>query len=594
MVEILDWVQIKSVLKRINIERVFFMDVKELYRQWCQQELEDADLTQELEAIASDEDGIFDRFYQELDFGTAGLRGVIGAGTNRMNIYTVRKATQGIANYLTARKGDAQVAIAYDSRNKSQLFARETACVFAANGIRVHLYEELMPTPMLSFAVRQLHCDAGVVITASHNPAKYNGYKAYGSDGCQIDPEMADEIMDSIGKLDTFRDVKTVEFDAAVQAGTITYISQDVIEAFYEQVLSQSVNRGVAENSGLKLVYTPLNGTGNKPVREILRRIGVKDVAVVKEQEYPDGNFPTCPYPNPEIRQALEKGLALCKELGADMLLATDPDCDRVGIAVRDGEDYRLFTGNEVGVLLLYYIASCKKASGTLPKDPICVKTIVTTKMIDAVAADFGVEVRNVLTGFKFIGGVIAELEAKGEEERYLLGFEESYGYLTGGYVRDKDAVDGAMMIVEMASYYKAQGKLLTQVLDELYEKYGYYLCSQESFAFEGAAGMAHMAQLMDSLRANPLTQIAGTPTSYVADYKSSKRVDLNTQEEFQLQQPKANVLEFGLADGSTVIVRPSGTEPKIKVYYFVKAADKAAAQSVQDALRQFMGAQMK
>lgn len=570
------------------------MDVKELYKRWAAQPLEDEDLKNELLAVEGNDEEIFDRFYKELDFGTAGLRGVIGAGTNRMNIYTVRKATQGIADYIKAHSENGSVAIAYDSRIKSDLFAKETARVFAANGIKVYIYRELMPTPALSFAVRELKCDAGVIITASHNPAKYNGYKAYGADGCQIGPEIADEVIAVIRRLDIFDDIKIADFDESLKNGMIEYIGDEVIESFYRNVLSQAVNEGIAADSGLKLVYTPLNGAGNKPVREILKRIGIKDVAVVKEQENPDGNFPTCPYPNPEIRQALEKGLELCKELDADMLLATDPDCDRVGIAVKDGSDYRLFSGNEVGVLLLNYIASCRKAKGTLPKNPVCVKTIVTTNMINDVAADYGVEVRNVLTGFKFIGGVIAELEEIGQADRYILGFEESYGYLTGGYVRDKDAVDASMMIVEMASYYKKQGKLLTQVLDELYEKYGHYLCSQESFAFEGASGMQHMADIMDSMRKSPMAEIASIKTTYFADYGTSEKKDIATGNVTEIKLPKSNVLEFGLEDGSTVIVRPSGTEPKIKIYYSVKGKTKQASEDVHARLKEAMGTFMK
>ncbi len=570
------------------------MNEKELYKLWTAQNLEDKDLKEELLSIKDNDDEIFDRFYKELDFGTAGLRGVIGAGTNRMNIYTVRKATQGIADYIKAHSENGSVAIAYDSRIKSDLFAKETARVFAANGIKVYIYRELMPTPALSFAVRELKCDAGVIITASHNPAKYNGYKAYGSDGCQIGPEIADEVIEIIRGLDIFSDIKIADFDKSLENGTIEYISDDVIESFYKNVLSQSVNHGIAENSGLKLVYTPLNGAGNKPVREILKRIGIKDVHVVKEQENPDGNFPTCPYPNPEIRQALEKGLELCKELDADMLLATDPDCDRVGIAVKDKDDYRLFSGNEVGVLLLNYIASCRKENGTLPKNPVCVKTIVTTNMINDVAKTYGVEVRNVLTGFKFIGGVIAELEEMGQADRYILGFEESYGYLTGGYVRDKDAVDASMMIVEMASYYKKQGKLLTQVLEELYEKYGWYLCSQESFAFEGASGMKHMVDIMDSMRKSPMPQIAGVKTVYLADYGVSEKKDIVTGKTEAIELPQSNVLEFGLEDGSTVIVRPSGTEPKIKIYYSVKGASQTESENMQANLKKAMEAIIK
>ncbi|MEG2597163.1 MAG: phospho-sugar mutase, partial [Oscillospiraceae bacterium] len=444
------------------------------YAEWLSKDLEDNDLIKELQQIKGNAEEINDRFYRELEFGTGGLRGVIGAGTNRMNIYTIRKATQGLANYVTANWKDGSVAVSYDSRNKSDIFAREAARVLAANGVKVHIYSELMPTPCLSFAVRELKCSMGIMVTASHNPAKYNGYKAYGADGCQITNETADAVLCNIKSVNEFDDVHVMDFQQAVERGMISYISEDVVEAFYNNVLRQSINRDVVQSCGFKLVYTPLNGTGNKPVREILKRIGLSNVTVVKEQENPDGNFTTCPFPNPEIVEALDLGLKLCKETDADLLLATDPDCDRVGIAVKYQEKYKLLTGNEVGALLLQYIASQRKEKGTLPKRPIAVKTIVTTDLINCIAAEYGIEVVDVLTGFKYIGEKIGKLEKSGEESRYVFGFEESYGYLCGTYVRDKDAVVSSMLICEMAAFYANQGKNLVEVLQELYKKYGY------------------------------------------------------------------------------------------------------------------------
>ena len=455
--------------------------IQEKYTEWLKCATEDADLIEELKAIEGKEEEISDRFYRELAFGTAGLRGVIGAGTNRMNIYIVRKATQGIANYIKKHYENGSLAISYDSRIKSDVFARETARVCAANGIKVYIYKELMPVPCLSYAVRYYHTSMGVMVTASHNPAKYNGYKAYGPDGCQITDETADEVLANIDALNEFTDIQLMDFEEGVKQGLIEYIGDDCIESFYQDVLKCSLNSDVVASSGFKIVYSPLNGAGNKPVREILKRIGIKeeDLTIVPEQEYPDGNFPTCPYPNPEIRQALELGLQLCIKTGSDLMLATDPDCDRVGIAVKTGDDYKLLTGNEVGALMLYYIASQRKALGKMPKDPICIKTIVTTDLTNRIAEEFGVEIREILTGFKYIGEQIGLLEAAGEVERYILGFEESYGYLAGPHVRDKDAVCGSMMICEMAAFYATQGKSLVDVLGELYAKYGYYLCTQ-------------------------------------------------------------------------------------------------------------------
>ena len=445
------------------------------YERWLSQPLDDPDLTEELKSIQGQEDEINDRFYRELEFGTAGLRGVIGAGTNRMNVYTVRKATQGLSNYLLKHaEGKPQsVAIAYDSRIKGVLFSKESAAVLAANGIKAYIYPQLMPTPALSFAVRHLKCDAGICVTASHNPAKYNGYKAYGSDGCQITADMADGITQEIGALDIFSGVKKMDFEEGRKQGLIEYIGDETMGAFLDNVYKESL---IDDASNLKLVYTPLNGAGRVCVLRILERIGIKDVTVVPEQEYPDGNFPTCPYPNPEFREALQKGLELCEKVQPDLLLATDPDSDRVGIAVNQNGEFKLMTGNEVGILLLDFIARVKQEQGKLPAHPVAVTTIVSTDMVDPIAQHYGIEMRRCLTGFKYIGDIIAELEEKeGNADSYLLGFEESYGYLSGGYVRDKDAVDGSMLICQMASYYKRQGKTLVDVMNELYETYGYY-----------------------------------------------------------------------------------------------------------------------
>ena len=543
--------------------------VNELYKLWCESASEDADLVTELRSIAGDDDAITERFYKELEFGTGGLRGVIGAGTARMNIYTVRRATQGLADYVKSSFAAPSVAISYDSRIKSDTFAKAAASVLAANGIKVHLYTELMPTPMLSFAVRALGCSAGIMVTASHNPAKYNGYKVYGADGCQITLEVAETVINCINRLDIFKDVKTCDFDKAVSDGMISYIGQEVIEDYYKNVLAQGINTKLCPNSGLKIVYTPLNGTGNKPVREILSRIGISDVTIVKEQELPDGSFPTCPYPNPEIREALEYGLRLCDEVKPDLLLATDPDCDRVGIAVPNGNGgYELFSGNEVGSMLFAYICEQRTKLGTMPKNPIAVKTIVTTDLVKPIAEEYGVEIIDVLTGFKFIGEQIGLLEQKGEENRYILGFEESYGYLAGSYVRDKDAVVASMLIVEMAAYYRTQGITMLEARENLYKKYGVFKHQLESFTFEGAAGMHKMAELMQELRTNAPKTIAGLPVLEFADYIKGTAVNLANGAERDLNLPKSDVITFFLPDHASVVVRPSGTEPKIKVYY--------------------------
>ena len=554
------------------------------YRLWCEKAVNDKDLIKELKEIENNEELISDAFYKDLEFGTAGLRGVIGAGTNRMNIYTVGKASQGLAAYVNSVTKNGKIAIAYDSRIKSDVFAKCAASIFAANGIKVYIYDELMPTPMLSFAVRHLKCDAGVVITASHNPAKYNGYKAYGPDGSQLGPEAADYVLSIMNTVDTFEGVKTCDFETAVKEGKIEYIDQSVIEKYLDCVEAQRVEPNV-DISNLKIVYTPLNGAGNKPVRAILDRIGVKNIAVVPEQELPDGNFPTAPYPNPEIRQAFECALNLAKTYNPDILLATDPDSDRVGIAVKDGEDYKLFSGNDVGVLLLNYILERRTANNTLPKNPLAVKTIVSTELCQKIADDYGCELVNVLTGFKFIGEQITILEQKSEPERYVFGFEESYGYLTGDYARDKDAVVASMLICEMTVYYKNLGKSLIDVMDDIYKKYGYYYSVQKSFTCEGQSGMQKINGIMASLRENPPKEIDGIKVVKINDYGERVSFDTLNDTKTPIALPKSNVLFYYLENGSTLIVRPSGTEPKIKLYICAVGENDTDAESKRSSL---------
>lgn len=562
------------------------MTEMELYQSWRKNAVDDPDLQSELSAIENDAEAIQDRFYRDLAFGTGGLRGVIGAGTNRMNIYTVRKATQGLANYVKEAFSEPSVAISYDSRIKSTDFAKAAAEVLAANGVKVHIYTELKPTPMLSFAVRALHCSAGIMVTASHNPAKYNGYKAYGSDGCQMTIDAADAVLAKINALDIFNDVKHMPFDEALAAGMISYIGDDVIEDYFRNVLAQGINTDLCAKSGLKIVYTPLNGTGNKPVRTILNRIGIQEVTVVKEQENPDGNFTTCPYPNPEIREALQLGLQCCDQVKPDLLLATDPDADRVGIAVPDGKGgYALFSGNEVGAMLLEYICEQRIQKGTMPKHPVAVKTIVTTDIVEAICKAYGVELIEVLTGFKFIGEQIGFLEAKGEEDRYIFGFEESYGYLAGSYVRDKDAVVASMLICEMAAYYRTKGISMMQARENLYQKYGVYVHAQHSFTFEGESGMIRMQNIMEHLRTNRPEQIDNLKVIQFADYEKQVSIDLTTGTETAITLPQSNVLSFTLEQGAKVIIRPSGTEPKIKAYYTTTAATEAEAAAKKDEL---------
>ncbi len=562
------------------------MDIKKLYNEWLENAVEDKDLTAELESIKNNEDEIYDRFYTALKFGTAGLRGIIGAGTNRMNIYVVRQATQGLANYVLKKYGKGSVAISHDSRIKADLFMNEAARVLAANGIKVYITSELQPTPVLSYLVRYFKCQAGIMVTASHNPAAYNGYKAYGEDGCQMTDVAANTVYDEISKLDMFKDVKIADFDEAVSNGMIEYVDESVYDTYLEKVMEQQVNPGICEGADLKVVYTPLNGTGNKLVRKVLGKIGVKDVVVVPEQELPDGNFTTCPYPNPEIKEALAKGLELCEKEQPDLLLATDPDADRVGIAVKDYDgSYRLISGNEDGVMLTNYILSCKKASGKLPEKPVVVKTIVTTKLINKLCEKYDCELKNVLTGFKYIGEVILNLEKKHEENRYLFGFEESYGYLSGTYVRDKDAVVASMLVCEMAAYYKKQGKSLAEVIDGLYEEFGYYLNQTYSFEFDGAAGMQKMADIMTAVRDNIPKSIAGYDVVKVSDYLLKKETEIATGSAADIELPKSNVIALHLSGDNAVIIRPSGTEPKIKLYITSVGKDKTDATEICEKL---------
>ncbi|MBQ6509260.1 MAG: phospho-sugar mutase [Flexilinea sp.] len=552
------------------------MDINTVFSQWKQYAADDPDLIEELQALdpVKDEKDIYERFYRDLEFGTGGLRGVLGAGTNRMNIYVIRKVTQGLCDYLKSADQPLSAAIGYDSRIKSDLFAREAARVCAANGITAYLYPRLVPTPAVSWGVRYYKCGAGINVTASHNPSKYNGYKVYGSDGCQITPEAADKVLAASEKTDPFTDVKLADYDEAVASGLIKLIPNECLEAFVDAVLAL---RPGNDCSALKLVYTPLNGAGLECVKMLLKKMDVTNLTVVPEQEKPDGNFPTCPYPNPEIRQAMELGLQLVREVKADLLIGTDPDCDRMGAAVPDGKgDYRLITGNEMGVLLLDYLCRTRISKGTMPKDPVAVTTIVSTDMVTPIAKEYGVELRRTLTGFKFIGEQIAILEAAGHPERFIFGFEESYGYLSGPHVRDKDAVNAVMLAVECAAWYAGQGMSLLDAINALYDKYGYYRNDQINKAFEGAEGMVLMGKVMDSLRSDNPAAFAGDPVIGFTDYKNDDTGLI-----------PSNVLEFRLESGAKVIARPSGTEPKLKLYLSVKGKTEADAAKALDALRE-------
>lgn len=551
-----------------------------IFEKWLENTAGNNKIHNELLKIKYNDELVSDAFYTELDFGTAGLRGIIGAGTNRMNIYTVGRATQALAEYVLSISKNPSVAIAYDSRINSALFAKTAAAILAENGVTAYIYNELMPTPMLSFAVRELNCDAGIVITASHNPAKYNGYKVYGPDGCQLSTAAADNIMKMMQKTDYFEDVKYGNFEELLTKGTVKYIADSVIENYFKAVKSQSINGDTLDISDFSVIYTPLHGTGNKPVREILRRIGIESVAVVSEQELPDGNFPTAPYPNPEMKQPFELALRMAEKCNADILLATDPDADRVGIAVNDGKEFKLMTGNDVGALMLNYILECRTNNGTLPNNPVAVKTIVTTELCQKIADKYGCELINILTGFKYIGEQIAILEEKHEEDRYILGFEESYGYLTGTYVRDKDAVVASMLICEMAAYYKTKGLTLIDKLNELYKEFGYFINRQISYSFEGQSGMKKMSEIMQNLRTNPPVEFANQRIVSVEDYLSSERTEVHNNKKTLITLPKSDVITFNFENGSKIIFRPSGTEPKIKIYICAVDTDENTALS--------------
>lgn len=546
-------------------------DILSKWKRWDSEKLDDSDLEEEMELIRKDAAAIKERFYRDLEFGTGGLRGVIGVGTNRMNVHTVARVTQGYSNYLNQHWENASVAIAYDSRIKSVLFAKKAAEVLAANGIKVYIYPELMPTPALSFAVRYLKCTGGIVITASHNPSEYNGYKVYGRDGCQITSEVANSIISAINVLDTFVDVWTMSYDLAMEQGKIVYIDEDVVQAYCEAVSNQSLCKEKTDRN-LSIVYTPLNGSGLKCVLHTLEMNGFHNIFVVEEQKEPNGKFPTCPYPNPEMRETLKLGLRDAEKNGSELLLATDPDCDRVGIAIRHRDRYAFLSGNEVGVLLFDYICKRRIELGRMPKQPILLKTIVTTDMAKRVAAHYGVQVVDVLTGFKYIGEQIGLLEKRGEEEQFIFGFEESYGYLTGGYVRDKDGVNGSLMICEMCAYYKKKGLSLVEVLNELYEQYGYCLNTLHSYTFEGVDRFCRMKLIMGRLRENAPAEIGGLRVEALKDYQMG--VD---------GLPKSDVLKFFLDGNSSVVVRPSGTEPKIKIYLAVNASNRDKAMRLEN-----------
>lgn len=569
-------------------------DINSLYTLWCEKAVADSDLQSELLSVKGNSAEIGDRFYRNLEFGTAGLRGIIGAGTNRMNVYTVNQATQGLASYLLSEYDSPSVAIAYDSRIKSTDFAKSAAGVLAANGIKVYIYPELVPTPMLSFAVRELHCKGGIIITASHNPAEYNGYKCYDPEGYQMTDDAAAKTYEFILKTDMFSGVKTMDFEKAVEKGLVEYIGNDIVQKFYDCVEKCCLSKDITVKTDLKVIYTPLNGTGNKHVRAMLERIGIKNVYVVKEQELPDGNFPTCPYPNPEIKQVFECAIKMTEKEKADLLLATDPDCDRVGIAVLDGGEYKLMSGNEVGVLLAEYLLSRRQELGILPKNAVVVKSFVTTDLVDVVCKKYGASVKKLLTGFKYIGEYITGLEAKGEADRFVVGMEESYGYLSGIHARDKDAVVASTLICEMAAYYKEKGISLYEKMQEIYAEHGYYLNRVESFEFKGETGMEKMALIMETLRNDSLSSIAGYNVLAASDYKKSETVFLESGRTEKIELPKSNVLAYALDGANGVIIRPSGTEPKIKVYFTARGKTKDDAEKIFSSLSAAMKQYLK
>lgn len=566
------------------------MEIREKYELWLKNATDDKDLIEELSKLKDNDDGIYEKFYCELKFGTAGLRGIIGAGTSRMNIYTVRRATQGLANFLNKKYEKPSVAISHDSRIKADVFAKEAARVLAANGIKVYISKELQPTPVVSFAVRELSASAGIMVTASHNRASYNGYKCYGSDGCQMTDVNAGAVYEEIQKVDYFNgDIKLVDFEKGLESGLIEWIGDSVYEKYLKKVQEQTVNADVCRGSGLKVVYTPLNGAGNKLVRKILDRIGIENVTVVPEQEMPDGNFTTCPYPNPEEKDALSLSLELCQKTDADLLLATDPDSDRVGIAVKTKDGYRLMTGNETGIMLMNYILSSRKKNGTLPQDPVAVKTVVTSKLVDRICEKYGCELKVVLTGFKYIGEQILLLEQKNEQDRYVFGFEESYGYLAGTYVRDKDAVVASMLICEMAACYRKNGKSLDDVMNSIYNEFGHYLNRTESFEFSGSAGMGKICTIMSDLRSKPPVEVCGFKVTEIADYLQSYKKNIESGETEEIKLPMSNVLAYSLDGGNGIIVRPSGTEPKVKLYLTTVGKSQKEAAELSERFFSFM-----
>lgn len=569
-------------------------DVKLLYDLWVEKTKNNPEIQSELISVKDNDNEILDRFYKNLEFGTAGLRGVLGAGTNRMNVYTVCRATQGLADYLNSKSNNASVVIGHDSRIKSDVFAAECATVLAANGVKVYLFPHLIPTPIVSFAVMRLKCDSGIVITASHNPSKYNGYKCYDPKGYQMTDEAANETYSYIQKVDAFDGIKRMPFNEALEKGLIEYVGEELVEEFYALVMQRPINPETNKNSDIKIIYTPLNGTGNVHVRTVLNRAGFKSVAVVKQQEMPDGTFPTCPYPNPEIKQVFECALEMTKEDKADLLLATDPDCDRVGIAVLAGDEYVLLTGNDVGVLLADYMLSARLAKGTLPENSLMTKSLVSTPLISRVAAKYGCTVVDVLTGFKYVGEFIANLEKTGDEHRFIMGFEEAYGYLIGTHARDKDGVSASLMVCEMAAYYKEKGMTLVDALNEIYKEFGYYTDDLYNLPYEGASGMVKMQQIMSETRSNPPAELAGMPVLKVYDYSTSTVTDTVSGAVEAINLPQSNILAYALPDGNFAIVRPSGTEPKIKIYITGCGKSKAESKEVAKKIGDDMKALLK
>ncbi len=569
-------------------------EIKKLYELWLETTKNEPELHNELVSVKNDDEQILDRFYKNLEFGTAGLRGVLGAGTNRMNTFTVCQATQGLADYLNGKYKNPCVAIGYDSRIKSDVFAKQCARVLAANGVKAYLFPRLIPTPLVSYAVMRLKCQSGIVITASHNPSKYNGYKCYDPDGYQMTEEAAAETYACIQKVDMFSGVKKMPFDSAFENGLIEYIGDDIVEEFYSLVMQRSINPEICKNSDISIIYTPLNGTGNIPVRTVLSRAGFKNIRVVKEQEMPDGTFPTCPYPNPEIRQVFECALEMAKDEPADLLLANDPDCDRVGIAVLNCGEYVLLSGNDVGVLLTEYMLSARKATGTLPENPVMTKSFVSTSLVNAVAAKYGCKVVDVLTGFKYVGEFVAQLEEQGKENSFIMGFEESYGYLIGNHAKDKDGVAASLMICEMAAYYKEQGKTLVDVLNDVYTEHGVYINKLYNFVFEGASGMVKMQEIMSDARLNPPKELGGYQVVKVHDFADGSITDTKTGEKTSTGLPKSNILAYSLPNNNFAIVRPSGTEPKIKVYITGCGSDKNSAEQTAENIGNAMKALLK